>query len=94
MELMRTVGAITIATALAGGFPVNSAFADLPQKPFNVKVMDTNNNNRIERTEYVAFMGAEFDKIAGGKGYCTYKEVATGLRQMGSAIPDQSGVTD
>ena len=32
---------------LAGGLLANTAFADLPKKPLNVKVMDTNNNGRI-----------------------------------------------
>ena len=94
MRLIEAVTVITIATALAGGLPANNAFAELPQKPLNVKVMDTNKNNRVERAEYLAFMGAEFDKLAGAKGYCTFQEVSTGLRRMGSAIPDQSNSRD
>jgi hypothetical protein len=90
MKLIKALSVITVATALAGGLPAYNALADLPQKPLDVKVMDTNKNNRIEKSEYLAFMGAEFDKLAGAKGYCTFKEVSVGLRRMGSAIPDQS----
>lgn len=87
MKLLKAASAIALASMLAGGLATNTAFADLPKKPLNVKVMDTNKNDRIEKAEYLAFMGAQFDKLAGGKGYCTYQEVADGIRNMPSAFP-------
>ena len=93
MKLIKSLGAITVATVLAGGLAANSVFADLPSRPLDVRVMDTNKNGRIEKSEYLAFMGGEFDRLAGAKGYCTFAEVATGLRAL-SAIPDQSRVKD
>jgi hypothetical protein len=85
MKLIKIASVVALAAVLAGGLAVNTAFADLPKKPLNVKVMDTNKNGRIEKSEYLAFMGAEFDKLAGGKGYCTYAEIEKGF----SAIPSQ-----
>jgi hypothetical protein len=31
-------------------------------------------------------MGAQFDKLSGAKGYCTYNEVKTGVREMSTAF--------
>ncbi len=87
MTLIKTASAVALATMLGGGLAANTAFADLPQKPLNVKVMDTNKNGRIEKSEYLAFMGAQFEKLAGAKGYCTFQEVSDGIQRLPSAFP-------
>ena len=87
MSFIRSAMTIVLALALAGGLTANVAYADLPNTPANVKVMDRNKNGKIEREEYLAYMGRRFDELAGGKGYCTYEEVSAGLRKLGSAFP-------
>ena len=90
MSLMKSASVIALAVALGGGLAAQTALADLPNTPANVKVMDKNKNGRIEKEEYLAFMGAQFDRLAGKKGYCTFEEVSGGLKKLGSAIPEQS----
>jgi hypothetical protein len=52
--------------------------------------MDTNKDGRITKQEYLAAMGAVFDKHAGAKGYCTPEEAMTLMRK----IDDRSFLTD
>lgn len=75
----RIIGILPLA--LAGMLASPLALADLPQanKPQNVREMDTNNNGRVEKEEYVAYMTRNFEKAAGSKGYCTFEEVQRGL---------------
>ena len=90
MSLMKSASVVALAIALAGGLAAQTALADLPNTPANVKIMDKNKNGRIEKAEYLAYMGAQFDKLAGKKGYCTFEEVSGGLRNLGSAFPFDS----
>ena len=93
MTLIKSASLVLLAMTLTG-LSVNSVLADLPSKPLSVKVMDTNKNGKIEKREYLAFMGAEFDKAAGAKGYCTFAEIRSGLKKMHSVFPDTHGVMD
>jgi hypothetical protein len=52
--------------------------------------MDANKDNRISKQEYLAAMGAVFDKHAGAKGYCTPDEAMAVM----SKIDDRSFLTD
>ena len=87
MNLIKSASVVALAMALAGGLAAQTALADLPNTPANVKVMDTNKNGRIEKSEYLAFMGAQFDQLAGKRGYCTFEEVSAGLKKLGSTFP-------
>lgn len=91
MSLMKSASVVALAIALAGGLAAQTALADLPNTPANVKVIDKNKNGRIEKEEYLAYMGAQFDKLAGKKGYCTFEEVSAGLRNLGSVFPTGTG---
>jgi len=82
MRFAPTLSAAVLTLALAGGLASAPVFADIPKAPSKISVMDTNKNGRIEKEEYLAYMGKEFDKSAGSKGYCTFEEVAEGFRQM------------
>jgi hypothetical protein len=87
MNLIKSASVIALAIALAGALAAQTALADLPNTPANVKIMDKNKNGRIEKSEYLAYMGAQFDKLAGNKGYCTFEEVSGGLRGLSSTFP-------
>lgn len=89
MNTMKTASVIALAVVLAGGMAAQQpAWADLPNTPANVKIMDKNNNGKIEKSEYLAYMSAQFDRLAGNKGYCTYEEVSSGLKRLGSVFPE------
>lgn len=94
MSLMKSASVVALAITLAGGLAAQTALADLPNTPANVKIMDKNKNGRIEKSEYLAFMGAAFDKLAGNKGYCTFEEISAGLKSMGSAFPKVPAFSD
>jgi len=94
MRPMKSVSVVALAIALAGGLAAQTAWADLPNTPANVKIMDKNNNGKIEKNEYLAYMGGQFDKLAGNKGYCTFEEISSGLKKMGSAFPPVYGTSD
>lgn len=81
MKLMKSASVIAISMALAGGFSA-PAFADLPSKPADIRVMDTNKNGKVEKDEYLAFMAKRFDESAGKKGYCTFEEIDQGFRNL------------
>jgi len=87
MRPMKSVSIAALAIALAGGLAAQTAWADLPNTPANVKIMDQNKNGKVEKHEYLAYMGAQFDRLAGNKGYCTFEEVSQGLQKLGSAFP-------
>ena len=82
MKLVKSASAITLAMALSSGLMSSPAFADVPSKPGDLRVIDANKNGKVEKDEYLAFMAREFDKAAGKKGYCTFEEVDQGFRQM------------
>ena len=87
MNLIKSASVVALAVALAGGLAAQTALADVPNTPANVSIMDTNKNGRIEKQEYLAYMGGQFDKLAGKKGYCTFEEVSVGLKKFGSVFP-------
>lgn len=82
MKLINSASAIALALALSGGLISSPVMADLPAKTGDIRVMDTNKNNKVEKDEYLVFMAKEFDKTAGKKGFCTFEEVDQGMRQM------------
>lgn len=82
MKLAPMLSAAAVALALAGGLVSAPAYAEVPKGPKNIAVMDTNKNGKIEKEEYLDFMGKEFEKTAGSKGYCTFEEVKEGFRRM------------
>lgn len=80
MSTRKSLSILALTLALGGGMLATPAFADLPSKPDDIKVMDTNKNGKVEKDEYLAYMAKMFDKSAGAKGYCTFEEVAKGFR--------------
>ncbi len=82
MDRRKSVGALAAALMLVGSLAAMPARADLPRVVVDLREMDKNKNGRIEREEYLAAMAEMFDKAAGAKGYCTFEEVRTGLRQL------------
>lgn len=82
MKLINSASAVALALALSGGLVSSQAWADLPSKTGDIRVIDTNKNGKVEKDEYLAFMAKEFDKTAGKKGYCTFEEVDQAFRQM------------
>lgn len=84
MNLKTLASAAIMAAGLAGITLAPAAYADMPKldRVKNVAEMDTNKNGRIERGEYLSFMGNAFDKAAGAKGYCTFEEIAEGFKSM------------
>ncbi len=82
MDRRKSVGALAAALVLVGSLAAMPARADLPRVVVDLREMDKNKNGRIERDEYLAAMAEMFDKAAGAKGYCTFEEVRTGLRQL------------
>ncbi|GAB4181079.1 MAG: hypothetical protein Fur0039_25930 [Rhodocyclaceae bacterium] len=80
MTLSKSATAIALALALTGGLAAAPAFADLPSKPQDIRIMDTNKNGRVEKQEYLAFMAKAFDETAGAKGYCTFEEIDRAIR--------------
>ena len=93
MSLIKSATAVVLAMALTG-LSVNAVLADLPSKPRSVEVMDTNKNGKVEKQEYLAFMGGEFDKAAGSKGYCTFAEIKAGTRNMNWEFATSPGPGD
>lgn len=86
MKLARILSVTALSVAFAGGMVAAPAYADLPKGPAAISVIDSNKNGRIEKDEYLSYMGAEFDKTAGAKGYCTFEEVAAGFKAMAKMI--------
>lgn len=87
MKLMKSASVVALAIVLASGLAAQTALADLPNTPANVKIMDKNKNGKIEKDEYLAYMSAQFDKAAGKKGYCTFEEISASIKNMGSVFP-------
>lgn len=46
------------------------------------KKMDVNQDGKLSKDEFLAAMGAIFDKQAGAKGYCTPSEAAAVEKEM------------
>lgn len=85
MKLAHSLSAIALSVAFLGGI-ATPAFADVPKAPRNIAVIDTNNNGRIEKEEFLAHMSTAFDKTAGDKGYCTFEEVQDSFQQLQQMI--------
>lgn len=85
MKLVHSLSSLALIAALLGAFAA-PAFADIPKAPSNISVMDTNKNGRIEKEEFLAYMSASFDELAGAKGYCTFEEVEEGFRRLHKMI--------
>lgn len=85
MKLTHTVSVLAMSVALLGGFAA-PAFADVPKAPADVGVIDTNKDGRIDKVEFLAYMGASFDELAGANGYCTFEEVEEGFRRLHQMI--------
>lgn len=85
MKSYKTLLTAALATAFIGGAAA-PALADLPKEPNNISVMDTNNNGRIEKEEFITYMGTSFDELAGDKGYCTFEEVKVGFQRLNQMI--------
>lgn len=81
MKLAHSLSALVLSVALLGGF-ATPTFADVPKAPNNISNIDSNKNGRIEKEEYLTYMSAAFDELAGAKGYCTFEEVKEGFRRM------------
>jgi hypothetical protein len=86
MNLTKSITTAAMSIALLGGFVATPALADLPKAPAKISVMDTNNNGRIEKDEFLAYMSSAFDQRAGTKGYCTFEEVQAGFDDLHKMI--------
>ncbi len=80
LNLKSLSGAVLLGLTVLAASP---SFAANPCAATNdVKAMDANHDNKVSKDEYLAAMAATFDKAAGTKGYCTYKEVAEALNKL------------
>ena len=89
MKLIKSASVAVFAITLAGTF-VQSAVAveTMPNTPENAgKMMDTNNNGRIDRYEFLRYQGRMFDQTVGAKGYATYADVSKMIKSMASVFP-------
>lgn len=83
MNRRQSVTALASMALAAGGLAASAARADLPKAAqANVREMDTNKNGRIEKDEYLTYMGRMFDRAAGSKGYCTFQEVIDSMQKL------------
>lgn len=82
MSTTRRFTTVALAMLLGAGLLASPVHAELPKQPHNVAVMDTNKDGKIDRDEYLGYMGAQFDKRAGAKGYCTFEEVSEGAKDI------------
>jgi len=82
MSTTRRFTTVALAMLLGAGLLASPVHAELPRQPRNVAVMDTNQDGKIDRDEYLGYMGAQFDKRAGTKGYCTFEEVSEGAKDI------------
>jgi hypothetical protein len=90
MKLVKSASAVALAISLAGALAVQPAGAveSMPNTPENAgKLMDTNNNGKIDRYEFLRYQGRMFDQAVGAKGYATYADVSKMVKSMASAFP-------
>ncbi len=81
-RLKKSSTVFALLLALGGGLTAGAALADVPSKPADLRVMDTNKDGKVSKEEYLAFMGKLFDQAAGAKGYCTFEEIDHAFRSM------------
>jgi hypothetical protein len=74
-RLGKSATIIALVMALGAGFTAAPAQADTPSQPWSIKAMDANKDGKVTKSEYLEFMGKQFDKSAGAKGYCTFEEI-------------------
>lgn len=67
-------GAVLLGLTVLAASPSFAANPCAPGNTFNMKKMDANHDGKLTKKEYLASMGAIFDKYAGAKGYCTPEE--------------------
>jgi hypothetical protein len=79
MSTRKSVSILALSLALAGGMIATPAFA-ADNSAEMMKMMDTNNNGKIEKDEYLAYQSKMFDKMAGTKGYITAPEAMKSFR--------------
>jgi len=82
MSTTRRFTTVALAMLLGAGLLASPVHAELPKEPRNVAVMDANKDGKIDRDEYLDYMGTQFDKRAGTKGYCTFEEVSEGAKDI------------
>lgn len=82
MSMTKKSTMVALAMLLGAGLVASPVYAELPKQTRNVAVMDTNKDGKIDRDEYLGYMGAQFDKRAGTKGYCTFEEVSEGAKSI------------
>ncbi len=74
-------GAALLGLAVLASNPGFAADPDLKSAE-SIKKMDTNRDGKLTKDEYLAAMGAVFDKHAGAKGYCTPEEAREVMRAL------------
>ncbi|MBT0960295.1 hypothetical protein [Denitromonas iodatirespirans] len=91
MNMTKNSTMVVLAMLLGAGLVASPAHAELPKQSRNVAVMDTNKDGKIDRGEYLGYMGAQFDKRAGTKGYCTFEEVSEGAKNFWEQLVGKPG---
>lgn len=74
-------GAALLGLAVLASNPGFAAEPNLKSAE-SIRKMDTNRDGKLTKDEYLAAMGAVFDKHAGAKGYCTPEEVNAVMKEM------------
>ena len=62
MSTTRRFTTVALAMLLGAGLLASPVHAELPKEPRNVAVMDANKDGKIDRVEYLDYMGTLFDK--------------------------------
>jgi hypothetical protein len=84
---------MSMTIALAGGIGAGTATAAemMENNPKNIEtVMDSNQDGRIDRDEFIRYQGRMFDRMAGTRGYAMPAEVSKMMKDFGSVFPSQA----
>jgi hypothetical protein len=86
-------GAVLLGLTVLVASPSFAANANpcAAENSVNIKKMDANHDGKLSKQEYLAAMGAIFDKHAGAKGYCTPEEAEAVRMDMLRAWQPQDG---